>query len=277
MEKSTIKAIAGRLGVTPLATKLYLLNYYHPRNPINIMRYILFDRELSNFTYDLSDSNIEELVDFISKVLNIQWGIVRGYVAELLNDSQLRASLEQKLRQRKDRNGKTRYGRRIGWYCIARIIKPVLTIETGTCDGLGSALLARALYKNQLEGHPGLLRTFDIDRNAGWLLDKEMGRDYALIIGDTKITLGKYLSVTDRPVDLFIHDSDHSYTHETFELETVSNYLAEGAVVISDNAHGGNAMKDFCDKRRLGFSLFMEKPIKHFYPGAGIGLSVYRR
>ena len=79
-----------------------------------------------------------------------------------------------------------------------------------------------------------------------------------------------------RKVDLFIHDSEHTYENETFEMETVSRYLAEDAVILSDNVHACDAMKDFCARHGLSFHKFMEKPKEHFYPGASIGLALWR-
>ncbi len=278
--KNLLKIVLKKLGLLPLAAKFWNLAFYRkslaktPSNLLYILHFLLFDKELSNFTYDLSKLNIEELIDFLSKTLNVPSDIVRSCVEELESDSELRSSLEQRLRQRKDRNNKARYGRRIGWYSVARIIKPSLIVETGTHDGLGSSILARALYRNKLEGYPGLLITFDIDKSAGWLLDPDLGNDFSVIIEDTRIALDKYLK--GLRVGFFIHDSDHRYEHETFELETVSKYLSEGAVIISDNAHGSTAMKDFSRTHHLEFALFREQPIKHFYPGGGIGLLLYR-
>jgi len=258
--------------------KVNCVKFYWPelrKNPsskiLYLVPFLLFDREVTNFTYDIS--NVEELVSFLSKEFGVSESAITALVQELENDTELRSSLEQRLQRRKDRNKRARYGRRIGWYCITRMMKPSLIVETGTADGLGTAILARALHRNKQEGTAGLLLSFDIIDDAGWLADAAHGSDFRILIEDTKSSLDGHLS--GKKVDFFIHDSDHSYAHETLELENVSKYLREGAVIISDNAHASTAMKDFCERRELPFAFYREQPKKHFYPGGGIGLSFY--
>jgi predicted O-methyltransferase YrrM len=238
-----------------------------------VILFLLFDREITNFTYDIS--NIQELISFLSKEFGVQESIIDAFVKELENDLELRTSLETRLSERKDRNKHARYGRRIGWYCITRMIRPSVIVETGTADGLGTAILARALHKNSQEGSPGTLLSFDIQSDTGWLIDPTLGDSFRLIIGDAKSSMDANLSGTK--VDFFIHDSDHSYGHETWELETISKYLTEKAVIVSDNAHASDAMKTFCESRSLPFAFFREQPKQHFYPGGGIGLSRWER
>jgi hypothetical protein len=78
----------------------------------------------------------------------------------------------------------------------------------------------------------------------------------------------------DRPIDMFIHDSDHRYDHETGEFEAIADRVSPGAVLLSDNAHASTAFSDFCEGRGLSFHFWREIPRDHFYPGAGIGLAI---
>ena len=73
---------------------------------------------------------------------------------------------------------------------------------------------------------------------------------------------------------MFIHDSDHRYEHETAEFELIVTHLDQRAALISDNAHSGTAFLDFCDRHGFQFSFWREAPLRHFYPGAGIGLAI---
>jgi hypothetical protein len=72
---------------------------------------------------------------------------------------------------------------------------------------------------------------------------------------------------------MFIHDSDHSYEHETAEFESILPLATQGAVLLSDNAPGA-ALPDFCARHGLVFRIFHERPKDHWYPGAGIGMCV---
>ena len=48
-------------------------------------------------------------------------------------------------------------------------------------------------------------------------------------------------------VDLFLHDSDHSYDNMLFEFECVWPFIRPGGVLASDDAIGHDALLDFCD------------------------------
>lgn len=234
------------------------------------VRFLLGNREPSNFTYAIA--NLDELARFLGSALDVPAARARTYVDELERDDELRRDLEAKLRSRADRSDRVAYGRRLGWYAAVRIAKPRLVVETGTHDGLGSAVLLRALEENAAEGADGTLSSFDVSPNAGWLVDGPLRERLAFQYGDTRELLGEVLG--DRTVDFFIHDSLHTYEHETFELEEIWPRIRPGAVLISDNAHGGTAFADFCARHGLEFRFFRERPAGHPYPGAGIGLAV---
>lgn len=241
----------------------------HPiRSALYLPHFVLVDREITNFTYDIS--NAGEIPAFLSACMQVDASVPARYVEELQNDSVFRQELRTQLQNRRDRNPEPKFGRRIGWYSIVRMIKPKLIVETGTHDGLGAAVLARALQRNRQEGSDGHLFTLDLDAQSGWLLTGEWKSQLTRILGDTRETLAR--AISGKMVDLFIHDSNHSYEHEMFEFTTVLPHMGDRAVLISDNAHVSSAMKDFCSQHGLPFAFFREKPARHFYHGAGIGL-----
>ena len=110
-----------------------------------------------------------------------------------------------------------------------RAVKPQHVVETGTDKGLGSCVLAAALLRNG----SGRLTTIDIDPASGYLVGPPYGAVTELVLGDSVETL-RGLST---PVDLFIHDSNHSAEYEAAELRALTANLAERAWVLSDNAH----------------------------------------
>jgi len=240
------------------------------RSPGKALRYILFDRERDNFTYDLA--NGDELSAFVADVLGASFEEVAQYIGELQGDAELAHTLRNTLRTRPDRNASMPFGRRLGWYATLRVRHPRLVVETGVHDGLGSVALLRALHRNEEEGHPGELISVDIDRSAGWLIPHWLRSRHRLVIGDALKEVPMH--VNHRPVDVFIHDSDHRYEHETAEFEMIRAHMADYGVLISDNAHGSTAFKDFCSRHGLHYEFWREKPRDHFYPGAGIGITV---
>ena len=52
-------------------------------------------------------------------------------------------------------------------------------------------------------------------------------------------------------VDLFLHDSDHSYETMLFELEHAFPKLADGGLLLSDDTQLHTAWDDFCAKHGL--------------------------
>jgi predicted O-methyltransferase YrrM len=235
-----------------------------------VLRFVLFDQETSNFTYEIA--NRAELVAALALALQAPKESIEAFVREVDEDVDLAQRLESKLKGRYGRRCRVHFGRRLGWYAAVRWLKPLTVIETGTADGLGTAILARALARNTSDGFPGELVSFDLDPTAGWLLDDELARLSRIVIGDVRQTLPRELE--GRTVELFVHDSLHTYEHERFELEMIHTHAAEGGVTaISDNAHATTALADFAAEVGAAFALFREQPVDHFYPGAALGIA----
>lgn len=176
------------------------------------------------------------------------------------------------MRRRPSQKRTPRYGRRLGWYATVRATKPRLIVETGIHDGLGSVLLLRALQRNAEDGHPGNLVSLDVKPDAGWLVGDDLAAGWARVVGSSFDELERALA--GRAVDVFIHDSDHTYRCERFEFDVAVAHRAERTVLISDNAHATSALRDVAIAESARFQLFMEEPVDHFYPGAGLGLVV---
>jgi hypothetical protein len=253
--------------------KLAVLRRYRVRNVRHALAYLLRDREITNFTYDLE--NVDELADFLTAVTGRSREAVDGYLRELSKDRELAERLTGSLRRRRDRNPTPKFGRRAGWYGLVRIFKPSLVVETGTHDGLGTAVLLRALERNTAEGEPGRLLSFDVDPASGWLVADGDPDLLELHVGDAARILEPVLD--GRAIGLFVHDSLHTYEHETLELEVAVRHAAERLVLISDNAHASTALRDLCKRLGIEYHHFTERPRDHFYPGAAIGLAIYER
>lgn len=237
--------------------------------PWNTAKFLFFDREVTNFTYQLR--NRTELIRFLVQDLGL--ADAKKYLEEIEGDQEFRAMMDSAYGSRPDRNRRAKYGRRLGWYAIVRSLKPKIVFETGTHDGLGASIFARALQRNAKEGHRGTLYTFDIDPQSGWLVPPELRRHVGFVRGGVKETLPKTLAQLGAKVDLFIHDSIHTYEHETWEFETVAPHISPGGVLLTDNAHDAPALKDYCLRNGLRFHYWREKPKAHPHPGGSIGFT----
>ena len=229
-----------------------------------------YSDEGSNYTYRLA--NLEHLASWVVGVTNCEIQQAVFYINEIVNDGYLKNHLiskesQQRSRARYQQFGCELLGRRIGWYAVARVIKPKLIIETGVDRGLGSCVLTRALMLNESDGHYGRYLGTDINPNAGYLLSNELSNFGKIAIGDSIETL-THLSET---IDLFINDSDHSAEYEYNEYATISGKINQKSIILGDNAHATNALFRFANLSGRKFLFFGERPLDHWYPGAGIG------
>src|SRR5438445_12034898 len=109
---------ATRLGpLSNLPERLRMLGRYEGPRLRLIAHWLRHSREDTNFTYDLTPLNREQLVWFVADVANADVAIVRDYVTEIEQDRQLKDAIRQGVQsstrwQRSDEEA--RYGCRIG-------------------------------------------------------------------------------------------------------------------------------------------------------------------
>ena len=247
------------------------LGYF--RKPFsNLVKWLFSSREHANFTYNLEEDNIRYLASLIAHVVNIKYETVIGYIREIEQDTELQRHIAEAI-EKSDfsflADKKARFGRRVGWYAIARALKPKTIIETGVDKGLGACVLTAALMKNKEEGYEGHYYGTDINPKAGYLLSDKYAHYGTILYGDS---IGS-LKAFDGIVDLFINDSDHSATYEEEEYKIIEGKLSQRAIVLGDNSHATNKLLEFSLRTKRHFVFFQERPSEHWYPGAGIGIS----
>jgi predicted O-methyltransferase YrrM len=239
-----------------------------------LAEWLLTSREDTNYTYDLTALILVHLAHAVAVVTGRPPAEIRAYIDEPGHDAVLRGHLEARHDQspienrvRADRT--LRFGRRLGWYAVARCLRPRLIVETGVDKGLGAALLCTALRRNADEGHIGRYLGLDIRASAGYLLQGPPSDFGSVMIGDAIASLASI----DAPVDLFINDSDHAPDYEAREYRAIETKLSATAIVIGDNAHSTDELANFADRTGRRFLFFREQPDRHWYPGAGIGFA----
>ena len=271
---STVHELVRRVPpVRYIAAKAWAVKAYWPQfraHPSLAFNFLVADPELENYTYAIA--NLAELADFMANALGIERERAFAYIDELEQDDDLREALNARLRTRRDRKHIALYGRRAGWYCLVRALRPNVVVETGVHDGLGSAVLLKALERNRHEGRYGKLIGIDIDPQAGWLVPPSLRANWTLVIEDSARALPRIAQ--EHRVDVFVHDSWHSYAHEYGEYLSIERGLSPDGVLVSDNAHATDALSRFSVERDRVFAIWKEQPKDHFYPGAAIGLSL---
>ena len=267
------RRLAQRVGVDP--RYLRRLRWVHKAGAVrrsgarlrDHIPFVLAGPEPDNVTFDIA--NKSELAAWCARVAGAGTSVAEAYVGEPERDPVLAARLREATAGRWLWTKRMPpFGKRLGWYALARILHPGLVVETGVHDGLGSLLLLRALELNAGEGHPGRLISFDINPTAGWLVRSHPLWELRIESSRTGLpaVLGQHPEL-----DMFVYDGWHSYAEERLDLEVAADHLAPGGVLLSDDAQITNALADLCRERRLDYSTFQEAPIEHFHPGSMLG------
>jgi glycosyltransferase involved in cell wall biosynthesis len=122
-------------------------------------------------------------------------------------------------------------------YVLCRLLSPNIVLETGVAYGVTSAFTLQALAVNR----KGTLVSVDLpplgkdaDRHVGRLIPQELKARWLLHRGPAKRILPKLFPSVGE-VDVFVHDSLHTYRHMSFEFETAWPYVRPGGALVADN------------------------------------------
>lgn len=140
-------------------------------------------------------------------------------------------------------------------YVLCRIRKPQIVIETGVANGVTSTFILQALEANGT----GELHSIDLPPLAvyggsevGSLIPQELRHRWRLHLGSSRRLLPPLVKRLGR-VDLFIHDSLHSYHNIRRELRIASRGLPSNGIVVVDNIAGNSAFTEWADKHKAKF------------------------
>lgn len=136
----------------------------------------------------------------------------------------------------------------ISLYFLIQDLKPEIVVETGVSDGMSSFIILSALNENG----KGKLYSIDLadvgmpklyGKEPGWIVDEELRKRWTLIYGKTSDELPELLEKL-KHVDIFLHDSEHSYENMQFEFSLALKYMKEGSLLLSDDARANSAFED---------------------------------
>lgn len=145
-------------------------------------------------------------------------------------------------------------------YSLVRAMRPSVIVETGVCYGASSAYILEALRDN---GH-GVLYSIDLGNTPDeppndFFVRPALKDAWRLVIGDSRQELPRLLARLGQ-IDLFHHDSLHTYEHMTWEYETAFPHLAPKGVLSSHdvrtlmsltNPFQRNPFSAFCKRHNL--------------------------
>jgi len=159
-------------------------------------------------------------------------------------------------------------------YITCRILKPDIVVETGVAYGVTSAFILKALQVND----KGILYSIDLpplgkDANnfVGYLVPEELKNRWVLYRGVSKRVLPNLLSQLKK-VDIFIHDSLHTYWNIRRELQLVTPYLSRPAAVIADDIQNNVAFQEWVLKTKPSTWLTFQEENKDSVSGVAVFL-----
>ena len=141
------------MGAARFVAKLGALNGNREsvrKNPREAARYLMRSREINNWTYELE--NESEVLAAVAEMVGAEPRVMELYRDELRADFRLRHEIEATLKPVRRRDPEVRYGYRIMHYSLIRVMKPETVVELGVHDGLGAAVVLRALEEEHLGG-----------------------------------------------------------------------------------------------------------------------------
>jgi hypothetical protein len=169
-------------------------------------------------------------------------------------------------------NGDLRLGRLA--YALGRCMKPRVIVETGTCYGVSSSFFLKALKTNNC----GVLHSVDLpplgrwgDQFIGALIPNELRCAWKLHRGSSRRLLPGILAHLGK-IDLFLHDSLHTYGNILMECRTVAPHLNRPAVVIVDDVQDNAAFLDWIGASQPDFYTVVSELQKN----ALLGVAVFK-
>jgi predicted O-methyltransferase YrrM len=175
-----------------------------------------------------------------------------------------------------DRGMVERRGRRATWrpwyelfYILVRHMKPSVVVETGVFDGQSSAVILQALEHNgagtlvsidlpatdAIEGSTHRMTESSLPRGCdpGWIVPDFLRSRYRLTFGDARILLPEILTREYPEIDVFFHDSLHTYEHQYFEYAAAWPHLRKGGLLLSDDVFWSAAFPRFCKEQHVDY------------------------
>lgn len=138
-------------------------------------------------------------------------------------------------------------------YLVTRAIQPSVVLETGIQFGATSAYFLLAME------HNGVGQLYSIDLpwpglagigeplGIGYLVPEWLRHRWYVTLGDSKEHLSGLLADLGT-IDIFNHDSLHTYKFMQWEYQTVWPYIRPGGILASHDVRRHNAFQDFCQR-----------------------------
>ncbi len=135
-------------------------------------------------------------------------------------------------------------------YILCKIIKPENVVETGVAYGLSSMYILQALFENKkgtLYSIDSVFSPWQSKEMIGSAIPSHLCENWRLVFGPSSEKLKETLSSLGS-LDIFFHDSLHTYKNMQFEFEAAWPFVNKDGFLISDDISGNSAFHDFYSK-----------------------------
>lgn len=147
-------------------------------------------------------------------------------------------------------------------WCLVRRLQATKVVETGVAHGLTSRFILEAL--GMRGGH-----LWSIDLPPSWAPEKhrEIGAavsdrsQWSLILGSSRQSLPRLLKEIG-PIDIFIHDSEHSASNMFFEMSLAWKALRQGGALVVDDIDQNWAFDEFSKQVQCESLIGEAEPIR---------------
>lgn len=140
---------------------------------------------------------------------------------------------------------------------------PQLVVETGVANGFSTIQLLESMPKGatlisfdvEYKSQMNVLNLVEFDNNSQQKFSQDILQKWVYVNLDGKTIRSRRKDITNcieksvGKIDLWYHDSDHSYTWQIWEYEMAWNALRIGGFLISDDIDSSMAFYDFVEKK----------------------------
>lgn len=151
-------------------------------------------------------------------------------------------------------------------YVLCRLLKPETIVETGVAYGNSSSFILEALSNNkkgQLYSIDYVFRPWESRESIGSAIPVELRDRWNLVFGPASKQLKKTLQDLGQ-IDIFFHDSLHTYRNMSFEFNTAWPYIRKDGFLLSDDINDNSAFYQFYSSLNLS-PIIMGKPEQSFF------------
>ena len=203
--------------------------------------------EIVAFKYHFRRVPERAFVAFLAGIPPSDHAVIDAVYADLERHATLFAGLRSKLAIHPDGFGGQMMAEYSAVYALVRLLRPETIVETGVADGTTSAYVLQALQDNG-RGH---LYSIDLPserlppgKGPGWIVDAELRHRWTLRIGPSSALLGPLLNEL-QAIDVFLHDSLHTYDNMMFEYRAAWPFLKRDGLFLSHDVGRHAAFFDF--------------------------------